>query len=187
MSLDLTDKSTLVQVMAWCRQAASHYLSQCWPRSQSPYGVTRPQWVNLSLYILWYCISKTRFSVTPKWDISIKKCPAKYDQHQPGSERDEFITTFVWVYHIRLNVDCFKTYGDPLSSPYLFSMEIHSPVPLEDFFHHPLPDNINRYPGYSFLSAPYQLSAVIYRPWSLDDVKIQQLSHTKLAFCEGNN
>ena len=40
------DKSTLVQVMAWCRQAASHYLSQCCPRSLSPYGVTRPQWVN---------------------------------------------------------------------------------------------------------------------------------------------
>ena len=47
MSLDFTDdQSTLVQVMAWCRQAASHYLGQCWPRSQSPYGVTRPQWVN---------------------------------------------------------------------------------------------------------------------------------------------
>ena len=47
MSLDLTDdKSTLVQVMAWCRQATSHYLSQCWPSSMSPYGVTRPQWVN---------------------------------------------------------------------------------------------------------------------------------------------
>ena len=42
------DKSTLVQVMAWCRQAASHYLSQCCPRSLSPYGVTRPQWVNAS-------------------------------------------------------------------------------------------------------------------------------------------
>ena len=40
------DKSTLAQVMAWCRQAPSHYLSQCWPRSLSPYGVTRPQWVN---------------------------------------------------------------------------------------------------------------------------------------------
>ena len=26
------DKSTLVQVMAWCWQATSHYLSQCWPR-----------------------------------------------------------------------------------------------------------------------------------------------------------
>ena len=31
---DLTDdKSTLVQVMVWCRQ--------CWPRSPTPYGVTR--------------------------------------------------------------------------------------------------------------------------------------------------
>ena len=50
--IDLTDDmSTLVQVMAWCRQswccqATSHYLSQCWPRSMSPYGVTRPQWLN---------------------------------------------------------------------------------------------------------------------------------------------
>ena len=39
------DKSTLVQVMAWCYQATGHYLSQCWPRYMSPYGVTRPQWV----------------------------------------------------------------------------------------------------------------------------------------------
>ena len=47
MPQDLTDdKSTLVQVMAWCRQAISHYLSQCWIRSVLPYGVTRPQWVN---------------------------------------------------------------------------------------------------------------------------------------------
>ena len=39
MPMDLTDgKSTLVQVMAWCRQATSHYLNQCWPRSMSPYG-----------------------------------------------------------------------------------------------------------------------------------------------------
>ena len=33
------------QVMAWCHQATSHYLSQCWPRSWWPYGITRPQWV----------------------------------------------------------------------------------------------------------------------------------------------
>ena len=31
------ETSTLVQVMAWCHQAPSHYLSQCWPRSMSPY------------------------------------------------------------------------------------------------------------------------------------------------------
>ena len=47
MSLDFTDdQPALVQVMAWCRQATSHYLSYCWPRSMSPYGITRPQWVN---------------------------------------------------------------------------------------------------------------------------------------------
>ena len=46
MLQDLTDdKSTLVQVMAWCHQATSHYLSQCWPSSPSPYGVPKPQWV----------------------------------------------------------------------------------------------------------------------------------------------
>ena len=37
MSLDFTDdQSTLVQVMAWCRQATSHYLNQCWSRSPTP-------------------------------------------------------------------------------------------------------------------------------------------------------
>ena len=46
MSLDLTDdKSTLVQVMAWYRQATSRYLSKCWVRFLSPYGVNRSHWV----------------------------------------------------------------------------------------------------------------------------------------------
>ena len=40
-------KSTLVQVMAWCHQATSPYLSQYWPRSLLPYGITRPQWLLL--------------------------------------------------------------------------------------------------------------------------------------------
>ena len=52
------DKSTLVQVMAWCHQAISHYLNQCWPRSISPYGITRPQWVK------WYWWSWKPHSVT---------------------------------------------------------------------------------------------------------------------------
>ena len=42
----IDDESTLAQVMAWCLTAPSHYLSQCWPRSISPYGLTRLQWVN---------------------------------------------------------------------------------------------------------------------------------------------
>ena len=52
MPQDLTnDKSTLVQAMALWRQATSHYLNQCWPRSPTPYGVTRPQWVNKLIVI----------------------------------------------------------------------------------------------------------------------------------------
>ena len=46
MSLGFTDdKSALVQVMAWCRQATRHNLNQCWPRFKPPSGITRPQWV----------------------------------------------------------------------------------------------------------------------------------------------
>ena len=45
MSEDLTnDKLTLVQVMVWCCGAPSHYPSECWHRSMSPYGVIKPQW-----------------------------------------------------------------------------------------------------------------------------------------------
>ena len=32
--------STLVQVMAWCQQATSHYLSQWWPRFMLAYGAS---------------------------------------------------------------------------------------------------------------------------------------------------
>ena len=45
-SFNNDDKSTLVPAMAWCCQAKSHYLSQCWPRFVSGYVITRPLWVN---------------------------------------------------------------------------------------------------------------------------------------------
>ena len=41
----IDDKSTLVQVMVWCCQATNHYVNQSWPSSMSPYGVTRPHWI----------------------------------------------------------------------------------------------------------------------------------------------
>ena len=31
--------------MACCRQATSHWFSQCWRSSMSSYGITKPQWV----------------------------------------------------------------------------------------------------------------------------------------------
>ena len=59
MSLGFTDdQSTLVQVMAWCLQATSHYLSQCWPRSLSPCNVTWPQWLKfvVDFVLFWFGI-----------------------------------------------------------------------------------------------------------------------------------
>ena len=40
--------------MTWCRQATSHCLKQCWPRSLPPYNATRPQWVNLEKYPFYF-------------------------------------------------------------------------------------------------------------------------------------
>ena len=43
MPQDLSgDRSTLVQVVAWCQQAPSHYLNRCWQRSMTLYGVIEP-------------------------------------------------------------------------------------------------------------------------------------------------
>ena len=49
--------------MAWCHQATSHYLNQCWQRSTTPYGVTRPQWVKV------HC--KFRYTTRWQWDSDI--------------------------------------------------------------------------------------------------------------------
>ena len=38
--------STLVQVMAWCHQAQSHYMIQCWPNSMKSNSIIKGQWVN---------------------------------------------------------------------------------------------------------------------------------------------
>ena len=45
----LDDKSALVKVTAWCRQATSHYLNQCWPSLMSLYGVIRLQWAKFQI------------------------------------------------------------------------------------------------------------------------------------------
>ena len=53
MPQNLTDDlSTLIQVMV-----IIHHMSQCWPRSMSPYGVPRPEWVNLWLHVFTHTIS----------------------------------------------------------------------------------------------------------------------------------
>ena len=49
------DMSSLVQAMAWSRHATrSHFLSECWLRSITPYGVIRPQSARSKLYLFYY-------------------------------------------------------------------------------------------------------------------------------------
>ena len=48
----IDDKSTLVWVMTLCHQATNQNLSHCWPRTMSPYSITRPQWVKLLYCVL---------------------------------------------------------------------------------------------------------------------------------------
>ena len=54
---DTTDfKSTLVHVMAWFRQATSHYLDRCWSRSPTLYDINMPQWhktFNIGTVVSW--------------------------------------------------------------------------------------------------------------------------------------
>ena len=62
MPLDLTkDESTLVQVMAWCRQAASHYLQPILtPNLHHHMVLNKPQWVNgTTLLVQYICPSET--------------------------------------------------------------------------------------------------------------------------------
>ena len=58
----------LAEVMAWCWPATSHYLSQYWPSSMSPNGVTRPQWVK------WIWCSFACLSYWLDTLIYLKKC-----------------------------------------------------------------------------------------------------------------
>ena len=63
------DESTLFQVMAYWCQATSHYPSQCWPKSKTPYGICRLQWVDINI-ILWI------FNIS--WDLYSWVCYGYY-------------------------------------------------------------------------------------------------------------
>ena len=108
-----SDKSTSVQVMAWCRQATSHYLNQCWLRSMIPHGVTRPQWVNLA---------KTAHSSNPYDKLSVYKS----SNHQTSINSmiivaQEFLE-FIWF---RLPVQTWSWFGN-LNSRFVSPMIFHS-------------------------------------------------------------
>ena len=54
------DQSTLVQVIAWCRQATSHYLSQYCTRSILPYDITSPHMYRIMYGLPWILLFLSR-------------------------------------------------------------------------------------------------------------------------------
>ena len=81
------DESTLVQAMAWCLQATSHYLSQCWLNSLSPYGVASAQWVNvancqLTLMMFWAQRHHGHGIVT-SWQWYLTQCFVSNNSNSP--------------------------------------------------------------------------------------------------------
>ena len=91
MSLHLTgDKSTLVQVMAWCHDDAAirQHLSQSWPRLMLPYDITRPQWVNAK-HVPWPC---SEVSYWPSFSGPFPAVSPEYSIYHPGKTN--------WLLHI---------------------------------------------------------------------------------------
>ena len=103
------DKSTLVQVMAWCRQATSHYMNQCWPRSPTPYGVTRPQWVlnNLCGVIESARLNQNSADYTDCRDL-------QYISYSHTSHTVHALLCFVMVWYLLILPICFRVITVPL-------------------------------------------------------------------------
>ena len=73
--------------MAWCHQATSHYSNHCSPRSISPYGITRLQWVNKppglrkgTVTMVWKMVDISTDHVSPKCNGALGKPNLYLDQ-----------------------------------------------------------------------------------------------------------
>ena len=120
LSLDFTDdKSTLVQVMAWCRQATSHYPSQCWLSSLSPDGVARPQWVKLWPQIFKVIVPKyepQNMELTPSaiWGCHLihTKTWSKHGLYQPANVWSSVCLQLdfriISMYIVSLQINCYN-------------------------------------------------------------------------------
>ena len=99
------DKSTLVQVIAWCRLAPSHYLDECKARYIyiSPSGVTTPQCVHIAIFDF-------VFVITSHNSIHLIYSPAFLIKLSGYLRKCSDIAINLWVWsHIKPDVlFCFK-------------------------------------------------------------------------------
>ena len=114
-------KSTLVQVMAWCCQAPSHYLSQCWCRFMSTFGMNKLQWVHSFKQKGWHLGDSTFKLYSLEWQHSqniIKLCFKGLilclQIHPPGASICQYeimnITT-EWIHSLVDDMCCQVNFG----------------------------------------------------------------------------
>ena len=84
-------KLSLVQVMAWCLRAPSHYLSQCWLRFVSHFGVTRLQTQHKNL-----CIRYLNVMIWHQWCQVAPPMPRHYLYQCCHSIQPADVKTLPW-------------------------------------------------------------------------------------------
>ena len=90
------EKSVLVQVMHWCRQATSHYLSQCWPKSMTPCGVTMPQRVKIQ----WVLHAD---AYTRQWILFIIGSSNGLSPVRTKPLSEQILTYYNWIIRIKVS------------------------------------------------------------------------------------
>ena len=108
--------------MAWCRQATSHYLNQCWPGSMPTYSVTRPQWVKpcmlpsilnpkvimLNLFDVWYLILLSKYGTIYSIILLISWRPHSLNIFlKDAFEQSELMPALIILLHVAsLEMEC---------------------------------------------------------------------------------
>ena len=113
MLLDLTDNtSTLVHVMAWCRQVTNHYLSQCWPSSMLHMTSLGHKELNTSL--THECLSLiSDCQLCYIWAAFVLWHLNSFDlkQHKTLSYKISQITLLCWLLWVIIPVSAVTVYG----------------------------------------------------------------------------
>ena len=98
--------------MAWCHQATSHYLSQCWPRSLLPYDGTRPQCVKWAMYHYSCHWTQTSFdnTVHQHQDCGVSRKLHRWaggDDPEPGWL---YHSSFQWKHSTGINLGIYSSF-----------------------------------------------------------------------------
>ena len=109
----IDDKSTLVQVMGCI------YLSQCWPRSMSTHGVTRPQWFEWDLSLSWERKAFQDFNKCIRRMYVLLKDVIKTSLKHPNRKANTTLCLTMNVNNPSINND---TVGNNLTAIVIFSL-----------------------------------------------------------------